>query len=94
LSQKEKMVLVEDFPRSAHTLVMAGDSSGLGPDRACVVKIVKGELQRKNVWSNLYTTRSNTASLTNPPQHPSKTRECERLGVREKMRLMKEEDEE
>jgi hypothetical protein len=80
LSQKEKMALVENFARNALTLVMAGDSSGLGSDRASVVKIVKGELQRKNVWSNLYTTRLNTASLTNPPQYP-KTGEYERGGL-------------
>jgi len=94
LSQKEKMALVENFARNAHALVMAGDSGGLGSDRASVVKSVKGELQRKNVWSKLYTARLNTASLTKPPRYASKIRECERLGVREKMRLMKEEEEE
>ena len=82
MSQEEKMALVENFGGNALTLVMAGDSSGLGSDRACVVKIVKGELQRRNVWSDLDTARSNTASLTNPPQYPSKTRKDERGGVR------------
>jgi hypothetical protein len=40
------------------------------------------------------TARSNTVSLTNPPQYPSKTNECERGGVKEKMSWMREEDEE
>jgi len=31
---------------------------------------------------------------TKPSQYPSKTRECEREEVREKMRLMREEEEE
>ncbi len=53
LSQKEKMAVIENIARNAQKLVMAGDSSGLGSDRASVVKIVKGELQRKKVWSNL-----------------------------------------
>ena len=87
------MALIENFPRNARTLVMAGDSSGLGPDRACVVKILKGGLQRKNVWSNLYTTRSNTASLTDLPSTLQRLGNANAWGVREKMRLMKEEDE-
>ena len=94
MSQKEKMSLIENFARNAHALVMAGDSSGLGSDRASVVRIVKGELQRKNVWSKLYTARLNTASLTKPLRYPSKIRECERGEIREKMRLMMEEEEE
>ena len=88
------MALIENFPRNAHTLVMAGDSSGLGPDRACVVKIVKGELQRKNVWSNLHTARSKAASLTTHPSTLQRLGNANAWGVREKMRLMKEEDEE
>ena len=67
MSQKEKMALIEKFARNVHTLVVAGDSSGLGSDIANVFRIVKGELQRKNVWSNLDIARSNTASLPNPP---------------------------
>ena len=47
LPQKEKMALVENFARNAHTLVMAGDSSGLGSDIASAVKIVKERITGK-----------------------------------------------
>ncbi len=46
-SQKEKMALIENFARNAHTLVMAGDSSGLSSDIASAVKIVKRRITEK-----------------------------------------------
>ncbi len=47
LLQKEKMVLIENFARNAHTLVMAGDSSGLSSGIASAVKIVKRRITEK-----------------------------------------------
>ncbi len=47
LSQKEKMALIENFARNAHTLVMAGDSRGLSSDIASAVKIVKRRITEK-----------------------------------------------
>jgi len=41
------MALVENFAGNAHTLVMAGDSSGLGSDKASAVKIVKRRIAEK-----------------------------------------------
>ncbi len=41
------MALMENSARNAHTLVMAGDSSGLSSDIASAVKILKRRITEK-----------------------------------------------
>ncbi len=41
------MALIENFAGNAHSLIMAGDSSGLGSDIAGAVKIMKRRITEK-----------------------------------------------